>query len=120
MPGAYLSLLDTDFAYALADVGEAITINHVSAQTLTIATGAFVTAEQQQVIEALVERIARKDVLMSAGKYLENDLVFRFRSTGLTIAVEVGDTITYSSSTYKIYSVDKIKNVYRVLGRKAT
>ena len=103
---------------SFGDLRETITFNSRS-QTYTVATGAIADDDTSTSTKAIVSAYTNEERI-SGAEILNEDLRVTFPAKGLTFTPETQDTITWSTSTYEIVSVelDSAQAMYNLQVRK--
>lgn len=126
--GTQSNRLSSDFSQALTDIGETVSLTHRVSQALNTTSGAYTEIDEVQNITAipslasnLSSQAYKQDKELNPSKYTQSDRSFRFRAVDLSVSsVDIGDKITYNSTTYKIIEIaHEIMGIYKVIGRKA-
>ena len=115
-----MSLVDqlaVDFDIFLEDWGEDITITHISAEALNVETGEYVTISTDTDLEAIINPITKQEISMNPNFFKISDITIYYKKEELE-SIDLADTISYNSNSYKILRIMEMKKIYKLICRK--
>lgn len=109
--------LAEDFDVFLEDWGEPVTIIHISAEALNVETGEYVTVSTDMELQAIINPITKKEISSNPNFFKFSDITIYYKKEDLA-EIDLADTISYNSNSYKILSIAETKKIYKLICRK--